>query len=68
MIKLICDKCKREMPSIDPLSNAIIPQYIIYKNNSYFYPEQINLCDSCQELFKKWLQNEDISLIAERKE
>ncbi len=60
MIKIVCDRCKHEIPPTNPLSNAIIPQYIIYKNNDYFYHEQVNLCDSCQELFKKWLQNEDI--------
>ena len=61
MIKIVCDRCKHEIPPTNPLSNAIMPQYAvyIYKYNHYF-PEQINLCDSCQELFKKWLQNEDI--------
>ncbi len=58
MIKKMCDKCKKDI-SINPLNNTVFPKYIIYKYDRVIFSQEINLCDSCEKLFEKWLSEEE---------
>ncbi len=58
MKKTICDRCKKEMPSIgyiDSRLQAVFPIINIYKSYNLTDSRQIDLCDDCMAEFLSWL-------------
>ncbi len=54
MIKKVCDKCGSVIPNNH--GTAKIPTYRIIKYPQVsLYSKEINLCDSCEKLFDKWI-------------
>ena len=54
MIKIICDRCEKELEQ-DGNENEF--HFTCKKNTQYGYDKCINLCDKCIEDFKTFIEN-----------
>ena len=60
MKKSFCDRCGKEI-NYEPTTNASFPRYSIFIQRQLGDLTGLDICPTCTESFKQWLQMEEIN-------
>lgn len=56
----VCDRCGKQYANVNPMQQAALPLYTIYKTGGYpIYTNEVDLCNECRKDFSRWLNKEN---------